>query len=84
MSKKNNNNQHLKQRIREQQQEINHLKRHNQELRDALREMRENRLETYSDVMLVIFDSFMMEDLTEELAGKLMLSMTSVMLYNNE
>ena len=83
MSKKNNNNQHLKQRIREQQQEINHLKRHNQELRDALREMRENRLETYSDVMLVIFDSFMMEDLTEELAGKLMLSMTSVMLYSN-
>ena len=83
MSKKNNNNQHLKQRIREQQQEINHLKRHNQELRDALREMRENRLETYSDVMLVIFESFMMEDLTEELAGKLMLSMTSVMLYSN-
>ena len=83
MSKKHNNNQHLKQRIREQQQEINHLKRHNQELRDALREMRENRLETYSDVMLVIFASFMMEDLTEDLAGKLMLSMTSVMLYNN-
>ena len=83
MSKKHNNNQHLKQRIREQQQEINHLKRHNQELRDALREMRENRLETYSDVMLVIFESFMMEDLTEDLAGKLMLSMTSVMLYNN-
>ena len=83
MSKKHNNNQHLKQRIREQQQEINHLKHHNQELRDALREMRENRLETYSDVMLVIFESFMMEDLTEELAGKLMLSMTSVMLYSN-
>ena len=83
MSKKHNNNQHLKQRIREQRQEINHLKRHNQELRDALREMRENRLETYSDVMLVIFESFMMEDLTEELAGKLMLSMTSVMLYSN-
>ena len=84
MSKKNNNNQHLKQRIREQQQEINHLKRHNQELRDALREMRENRLETYSDVMLVIFEGFMMDDLTEEQAGQLMLSLTNVMMYNNE
>ena len=84
MSKKHNNNQHLKQRIREQRQEINHLKRHNQELRDALREMRENRLETYADVMLVIFESFMMEDLTDELAGQLMLSMTDVMMYNNE
>lgn len=83
MSKKNNNNQHLKQRIHDQQTQINHLKRHNMDLRGALREMRENRLETYSDVMLVIFESFMMEDLTEELAGKLMLSMTDVMLYNN-
>ena len=83
MSKKNNNNQHLKQRIHDQQTQINHRKRHNMDLRDALREMRENRLETYSDVMLVIFESFMMEDINEELAGKLMLSMTSVMLYNN-
>ena len=83
MSKKNNNNQHLKQRIREQQAEINCLKRNNLDLRDALREMRENRLKTYVDVMLVIFESFMMEDLTDELAGQLMLSMTDVMLYNN-
>ena len=83
MSKKNNNNQHLKQRIREQQAEINCLKRNNLDLRDVLREMRENRLKTYADVMLVIFESFMMEDLTDELAGKLMLSMTSDMLYNN-
>ena len=83
MGKKNNNNQHLKQRIHDQQTQINHLKRHNLDLRDALREMCENRLETYSDVMLVIFESFMMEDLTEELAGKLMLSVTDVMLYKN-
>lgn len=83
MNKKNNNNQHLKQRIREQQAEINCLKRNNQGMRDALREMRENRLKTYTDVMLVIFESFMMEDLTDELAGQLMLSMTDVMLYNN-
>ena len=83
MSKKNNNNQHLKQRIREQQAEITHLKRNNLDLRDALREMRENRLKTYADVMLVIFESFMMEDLTDELTGQLMLSMTDVMLYNN-
>ena len=33
--------------------------------------------------MLVIFESFMMEDLSDELAGQLMLSMTDVMLYNN-
>ena len=83
MSKKNNNNQHLKQRIREQQGEINRLRRANQDYLDVLREMRENSLKTYADVMLVIFESFMMEDLTDELAGKLMLSMTSVMLYNN-
>ena len=83
MSKKNNNTQHLMQRIREQQAEITHLKRNNLDLREALREMRENRLKTYADVMLVIFESFMMEDLTDELAGQLMLSMTDVMLYNN-
>ena len=83
MSKKNNNNQHLKQRIREQQGEINRLRRANQDYLDVLREMRENSLKTYADVMLVIFESFMMEDLTDELAGQLMLSMTDVMLYNN-
>ena len=83
MSKKNNNNQHLKQRIREQQGEINRLRRANQDYLDALREMRENSLKTYADVMLVIFESFMMEDLTDELAGQLMLSLTDVMLYNN-
>ena len=83
MSKKNNNNQHLKQRIREQQAEIDSLKRSNHDFRDALRKMRENRLKTYSDVMLVIFESFMMEDLADELAGRLMISMTNVMLYNN-
>ena len=82
MSKKNNNNQHLKQRIREQQAEIDSLKRKNEDLRDALREIREKQFETYSNVMLVIFDSFMMEELTDELAGQLMLSMTDVMLYN--
>ena len=83
MSKKNNNDQHLKQRIREQQTEINHLKRKNLDMRDTLRELRESCLETYSDVMLVIFESFMMEDLTAEQAGKLMISMTGAMLYNN-
>ncbi|MBO5500691.1 MAG: hypothetical protein J6A48_01570 [Clostridia bacterium] len=83
MSKKNNNNQHLKQRIREQQGEINRLRRANQDYLDVLREMRENSLKTYADVMLVIFESFMMEDLTDELAGQLMLSLTDVMLYNN-
>ena len=83
MSKKNNNNQHLKQRIREQQAEIDSLKRKNEDLRDALREMREKRFETYSNVMLVIFENFMMEELTDELAGQLMLSMTDVMLCNN-
>ena len=83
MSKKNNNNQHLKQRIREQQAEIDSLKRKNEDLRDAFREMREKRFETYSNVMLVIFENFMMEELTDELAGQLMLSMTGVMLCNN-
>ena len=83
MSKKNNNNQHLKQRIREQQGEINRLRRANQDYLDVLREIRENSLKTYADVMLVIFESFMMEDLTDELAGQLMLSLTDVMLYNN-
>ena len=83
MSKKNNNNQHLKQRIREQQGEIIRLRRANQDYLDVLREMRENSLKTYADVMLVIFESFMMEDLTDELAGQLMLSLTDVMLYNN-
>ena len=80
---KTSQKQRMKLRIREQQGEINRLKRNNQDFRDILREMRENRLKTYSDVMLVIFESFMMEDLTEELAGQLMLSMTDVMLYNN-
>lgn len=83
MSKKNNNNQHLKQRIREQQAEIDSLKRKNEDLRDALREIREKQFETYSNVMLVIFENFMMEELTDELAGQLMLSMTDVMLCNN-
>ena len=83
MSKKNNYNQHLKQRIREQQGEINRLRCANQDYHDLLREMRENSLKTYADAMLVIFESFMMEDLTDELAGQLMLSLTDVMLYNN-
>ena len=84
MSKKNNNTQHLKQRIREQQAEIDSLKRHSKELHNIIRDMRENKLATYSEVMLVIFEGFMMDDLTEEQAGQLMLSLTNVMMYNNE
>ena len=84
MSKKNCNNQHLKQRIREQQAEIDSLKRHSKDLHNIIRTMRENKFATYSDVMLVIFESFMMEDLTEKQAGQLMLSLTNVMMYNNE
>ena len=83
MSKKNNNNQHLKQRIREQQAEIDSLKRHSKDLHNTIRTMRENKFATYSDVMLVIFENYMMDDLTEEQTGQLMLSMTDVMLYNN-
>ena len=83
MSKKNNNNQSLKQRIREQQSEIKQLRNSNQDYRNALREMHEKKLETYSNVMLVIFESFMMEELTDELAGQLMISLTDVMLYSN-
>ena len=53
MSKKNNNNQHLKQRIREQQAEIDALKRHTNDLRNIIRDMRENKFATYSEVMLL-------------------------------
>ena len=84
MSKKNNNNQHLKQRIREQQAEIDSLKRHSKDLHNIIRTMRENKFATYSDVMLVIFENYMMEDLTEEQTGQLMISLTDVMLYSNE
>ncbi len=84
MSKKNNNNQHLKQRIREQQAEIDALKRHGKDLHNIIRTMRENKFATYSDVMLVIFENYMMDDLTEEQAGQLMISLTDVMLYSNE
>ena len=82
MSKKNNNNQHLKQRIHEQQAYIERLKLDNKELRSILRDMRENRLQTYADVMLIIFEQFMMCDFSEEQAGKLMVLLTSTMLYN--
>lgn len=84
MSKKNNNNQHLKQRIREQQTYIDRLQGDIKTLRFFLREMRENKLQTFADVMLVIFEQFMMEGLTEEQAGKLMVLMTSTMLYTEE
>ena len=84
MSKKNNNNQHLKQRIREQQPEIDSLKRHSKDLHNIIRTMRENKFATYSDVMLVIFENYMMDDLTEEQTGQLMISLTDVMLYSNE
>ena len=84
MSKKTNNNQHLKQRIREQQAEIDSLKRHSKDLHNIIRTMRENKFATYSDVMLVIFENYMMEDLTEEQTGQLMISLTDVMLYSNE
>lgn len=84
MSKKNNNYQHLKQRICEQQAEIAALKRDDMKMRNFIRSMRENKFITYSDVMLVIFENYMTEDLTEEQAGQLMLSLTDVMLYSNE
>ena len=84
MSKKTNNNQHLKQRIREQQAEIDSLKRHSKDLHNIIRTMRENKFATYSDVMLVIFENYMMDDLTEEQTGQLMISLTDVMLYSNE
>ena len=84
MSKKNNNNQHLKQRIREQQAEFDALKRHTNDPRYIIRDMRENKFATYSDVMLVIFENYMMDDLTEEQTGQLMISLTDVMLYSNE
>ena len=84
MSKNNNNNQHLKQRIREQQAEIDSLKRHSKDLHNIIRTMRENKFATYSDVMLVIFENYMMDDLTEEQTGQLMISLTDVMLYSNE
>lgn len=84
MSKKNSNNQHLKQRIREQQTYIDRLQGDIKTLRFFLREMRENKLQTFADVMLVIFEQFMIEGLTEEQAGKLMVLMTSTMLYTEE
>ena len=84
MSKKNNNYQHLKRRICEQQAEIAALKRDDMKMRNFIRSMRENKFTTYSDVMLVIFENYMTEDLTEEQAGQLMLSLTDVMLYSNE
>ena len=42
-----------------------------------------SRLKAYTDVMLISFESFMMADLADELAGQLALSMTDVTLYNN-
>ena len=84
MSKKNHNNQYLKQRIREQQTYIDRLQGDIKNLRFFLREMHENKLQTFADVMLVIFEQFMTDDLTEAQAGKLMVLMTSTMLYNEE
>ena len=42
-----------------------------------------SRLKAYADVMHVSFESFMMADLADELAGQLVLLMTDVTLYNN-
>lgn len=77
------NNQNLKHRIREQQNTIDALKRDNRELRNILRDLQENKLQTFVDVMLVLFEQFIMCDLSEEQASNLMELMTSVILHSD-
>ena len=74
MSKKNNNNQHLKQRIREQQQEINKLGNMNSYLCSVIDSQRLQMYTQFADVMCNVYSCAMEGSITEEQAGILMYS----------
>ena len=74
MSKKHNNNQHLKQRIREQQQEINKLGNMNTYLCSVIDSQRLQMYAQFADVMCNVYSCAMEGSITEEQAGILMYS----------
>ena len=74
MSKKNNNNQHLKQRIHEQQQEISKMHTMNEYLCSVIDAQREQMYTQFADVMCNVYDCAMEGSITEEQAGTLMYS----------
>ena len=80
MSKNKHNNQHLKQRIHEQQYEIDRLKYLNKQMAISLSEMRLHEYQQFAGVMACVHEQAMLEVITEEQAGRLMLALTGTML----
>lgn len=79
---KNNNNQRMKQCIREQQRQIERLKHLNKEMGITLNEMHLHELQQFSDVLSCVFAQCMMDVITEEQAGRLMVALTGAMRYD--
>lgn len=76
MSKKNNNNQHLKQRIREQDGQIKHLEAMNHHLMMRLNNMAFKQYKQYAVAMCCLHEQVEFGNMPEALAGELMLAMT--------
>ena len=77
MSKKNNNNQHLKQRIREQQQEISRLNNMNTYLCSVIDSQRLQMYTQFADVMYSVYAYTLQDGITREQAGNLMYNIVS-------
>lgn len=72
----------MKQRLHEQQQEIERLKHNNREQCLLLNETRLCALQQFSDALTCVFEQCMMDVITEEQAGKLMIALTGAMRYD--
>ena len=84
MSKKNNNNQHLKQRIREQQQEINKLGNMNSYLCSVIDSQRLQMYTQFADVMYSVYAYTLQDGITREQAGNLMYNIVSAWDFSYE
>ncbi len=76
---KNHTNKDLKQRIRKQQKEIERLRYYNSELGMAVDELHLHTLSMFANVITTVYEQMMMDEISEDQAGKLMVALTGAM-----
>lgn len=81
---KNHSNKHLKERIRDQQKEIERLRYYNGELSMTVDELRPHNLQMFANVISTVFEQYMMDEIDEDQAGKLMVALAGAMQYADE
>ncbi len=74
---KNQSNRQLRQRIREQNEEIEYLRALGMNMGRTIRAARAQMLQQFADVMCVLYNESLMDVISDEQAGKLMMSVVA-------